>query len=83
MSEIIANSFTELELIQSDSENNNLDTALANFYSAFRDMRTNGEEIEAQIAAYFLSILVPTCIRYKGYKGYMNFYRLGRIIIAF
>ena len=53
MSEIIANSFTELELIQSGSESNNLDTALSNFYNAFRDMRTNGEEIEAQIAAYF------------------------------
>ena len=91
MSEIIANSFTELELIQSDSENNNLDTALANFYSAFRNMRTNGEEIEAQIAAYFpnehpcmdLHKIQRVQGKYELLPAWSNYYRILMVNIFY
>ena len=53
MSTIVATSLTELELIQHDKEGKDFSVVLQNFSNAYRDLRTNGAELEAELSAYF------------------------------
>jgi hypothetical protein len=62
MSTIVATSITELELIQHDEEGKDFSVVLQNFSNAYRDLRTNGAELEAELSAYFGYQLCPNMV---------------------
>ena len=62
MSTIVATSLTELELIQHDKEGKDFSVVLQNFSNAYRDLRTNGAELDAELSAYFGYQLCPNMV---------------------
>jgi uncharacterized protein YjbI with pentapeptide repeats len=86
MSNTVANALTELTLIQSDQESNDVTVAIKNYDDGFRNLLVNGSEIEAELRAYFPQGQICTNMSknmQKGSEGYNdivlawdNYYRV-------
>jgi|GEM_PF-4236331 len=70
MSNIVAASLAELHAIQYDEEGQVFAVVLQNFWNKFRDMRTNGAELEGELSAYFGNQACPNIADYQ--KGGYN-----------
>jgi len=77
MSNIVATSITELELIQHDKEGKDFSVVLQNFSNAYRDLRINGAELESELSAYFGYQMCPNVTDRKHNAVYLvwrNYY---------
>jgi uncharacterized protein YjbI with pentapeptide repeats len=65
MSTIVAASLTELHAIQYNEEGTDFTAVFQNFWNKFRDMRTNGAELEGELSAYFGNQACPNLADYQ------------------